>query len=142
MHVARRSIVVMSAGLALVGGLSACGRVDVKDKPSAARPPVEMLVSAAITDRGVHLSPAEIGGGPVRIVVNNQSERTIKASLVRDDGGTTATQYKIDPGQNAAIRTELKRGSYRLIAGKNEEQGAALAVGARRPSSDGELLLP
>lgn len=142
MHVARRSIVVMSAGLALVGGLSACGRVDAKDKPSAARPPVEMLVSAAITDRGVHLSPAEIGGGPVRIVVSNQSARTVKAALVRDDGGTTSTQYKIDPGQNAAIRAEVKRGDYRLIAGKNEAQGASLAVGARRPSSDGELLLP
>lgn len=142
MHVARRSIVVMSAGLALAGGLSACGKVDAKDKPNAARPPVEILVSAAITDSGVHLSPAAVGGGPVRIVVNNQSRRPIRASLVRTDGGTRSTAYKIDPGQNAAIRAEVKRGGYRLVAGKDEAQGAVLDVGARRPSSDGELLLP
>lgn len=141
MHVARRSIVVMSAGLALVGGLSACGKLDQKDKPDASRPPVELLVTAAITDGGVRVSPAEIGGGPVRIVINNQTQRAVRAVLTGDHGGRRATPHKIHPGQNAAIKTQIVRGSYELSAG-DERHAAVIAVGARRPSSDGELLLP
>ncbi|WP_320669606.1 hypothetical protein [Patulibacter defluvii] len=139
---ARRSIVVLSAGLA-VAGLSACGRIDPKDKPSGSRPPAQILLTAAITDRGVDLSRGKVGGGPVRIVISNQTKRNLRTTLVGRDGDRRGTNA-IAPGQVAAIQATLQPDStYRLrTAGSDPVRPAVLRVGGQRKSSDDELLLP
>lgn len=137
----RRTIAVVCTGLAAAGGLTACGRTDPADKPSGSRPPTQLQLSAAVTDRGVSLSPAEIGGGPVRIVINNLTERSVRPRLSR--GGTDAggTRRRIAPGGVATIQADLRKGTYRLTAGRDAAP-AELSVGKRRSSADGELLLP
>lgn len=143
MHVARRSIVVLTAGLSVVG-LTACGRIDPKDKPSGSRPPAQIMLSAAITDRGVDISPARVGGGPVRIVISNQTKRNLRTTLVGASGEDRRGTNAIAPGQVAAIQATLREGStYRLrAAGANPVRPAVLRVGNQRKSSDDELLLP
>lgn len=142
MYVARSQIVKLAAGLALVGGLSACGRLDQASKPAGERPPTTLQLSAAITDRGVSLSPGKVGGGPLRIVVSNQSAKTVRASLGRGSGSARArTRYAIEPGGVATLNADVSKGTWRVSAGKDLAP-ATLVVSARRGSADGELLLP
>jgi hypothetical protein len=141
MH-ARSPIVLMSAA-ALAGGLTACGRVDPSEKPSGSRPPATLQVSAAITDRGVNISPDTVGGGPLRIVISNQSSKAVKATLRPAAAGAASrtTRSAIPPGGVAAIQGTVTRGAWRLQVGK-EIASARLKVTKMRGSSDGELLLP
>lgn len=141
MH-ARSPIVLITVGVLAVGGLSACGRVDASEKPNGSRPPVTLQVSAAITDRGVNLSPERIGGGPLRLVITNQTSKSVKASLRRSGGGAgRTTRSPIEPGGVAAIQGTVTRGTWRVRVGGGIES-ARLVVGKTRGSADGELLLP
>ncbi|WP_210493756.1 hypothetical protein [Patulibacter sp. SYSU D01012] len=137
----RRTIAVVCTGLAAAGGLTACGRTDPADKPNASRPPTQLQLSAAITDRGVSLSPDAVGGGPVRIVINNLTQRSLRPRLTRGGGPTASTRRRVAPGGVATIQADLRKGAYRLTAG-DAVAPAQLTVGRRRPSADGELLLP
>jgi hypothetical protein len=142
MYVARSSIVAMTAGLALAAGLSACGRVDEADKPSAARPPQTLHLSAAVTTRGVLLSPARIGGGPLRIIVSNQTARPVRPTLSGGSDAARATTLRtIAPGGIAALSADVTPGTWRLRAA-GAGRAAELVVGTRRASADGTLSLP
>lgn len=141
MH-ARPSIVLLSTGVLAVCGLTGCGRVDQSEKPNGSRPPATLQISAAITDRSVNISPSEIGGGPVRVVITNQSSKSVKATLAPTSaGGSRSTRDRIPPGGVAAIQATLTRGDWRLRVGRGIDPGR-LEVGRERKSSDGELLLP
>ncbi|WP_026911716.1 hypothetical protein [Patulibacter minatonensis] len=133
----------MSTAVVAGSVLTGCGRVDQKDKPNGSRPPATLQVSAAITDKGVTISPARLGGGPVRIVISNQSTKSVRATLAPSGSGgrTRATKDPIAPGGVAAIQGTVTRGTWRLQAGSGIED-ARLRVGKTRGSSDGELLLP
>jgi hypothetical protein len=138
----RPSIVLLSTGLLAACGLTACGRVDQSEKPDGARPPATLQVSAAITDRGVNLSPETIGGGPVRLVISNQSDKSVRATLVESGGdGERSTRDEIAPGGVAAIQGTVTPGTWRLRVGGGIDS-ASLRVTKTRDSSDGELLLP
>lgn len=141
MH-ARTTIVLLGTGVLATGGLSACGRVDQSEKPNGARPPATLQVSAAITDRGVNVSPARIGGGPLRMVITNQSSKSVRATLAKSGGGgSRSTRDEIPPGGVAAIQGTVTPGTWRVRVGQDIDP-ARLRVTRTRESSDGELLLP
>lgn len=141
MH-ARTTILLLTAGVLAAGGLTACGRVDQAEKPNGTRPPATLQVSAAITDRGVNVSPSRIGGGPVRMVISNQSSKSVKATLAPAGGGAgRTTRDEIPPGGVAAIQGTVDPGSWRVRVGGGIDAGR-LRVTRTRASSDGELLLP
>ncbi len=141
MHALRRSMGLLITSTAVAGGLSACGAVDASDKPTDPRPPADATVRAAITDDGVHISPAEVGGGPIRLIFSNQTTRPVRGTLAGDDD-RRRTKQPVAPGSTATITTIVAEGSYRVIAGKGGERTATLTVGAPRESSDGDLFLP
>jgi hypothetical protein len=142
MH-ARSSIVLMSTGVLAACGLTACGRVDQSEKPNGSRPPATLQISAAITDRGVNVSPEKVGAGPIRMVISNQSSKSVRATLSPSANGATSrsTRDAIPPGGVGAIQGTVDRGTWRLQVGKGIASGR-LSVGKQRESSDGELLLP
>ncbi|MDO9407002.1 hypothetical protein [Patulibacter sp.] len=141
MH-ARPSIVLLSTGVLAASGLAGCGRVDQSEKPNGSRPPATLQLSAAITNRSVNISPSEIGAGPVRIVITNQSSKSVRATLApAAAGGSRTTRDTIPPGGVAAIQGTVGAGSWRLQVGQGIDS-ARLKVGRERKSSDGELLLP
>ncbi|MCK9250966.1 MAG: hypothetical protein M0P31_18545 [Solirubrobacteraceae bacterium] len=144
MHQPRTSIVMTSTVLALASGLLACGRVDDEDRPSGSRPPSQISISAAITDRGVDLAPARVGGGPLRILISNQSDEKVTARLVATDasGDDGPSTKPIEPGGVAAITAVVERGTYRLASSAQGIRPGTLTVGKERESSDDELLLP
>jgi hypothetical protein len=117
MH-ARSSIVLMSAGVLAAGGLTACGRVDPSEKPNGSRPPATLQISAAITDRGVNISPERVGGGPLRMVITNQTSKSVKATLAKSGGGASrSTRSRIEPGGVAAIQGTVTKGTWRVRVG-------------------------
>jgi hypothetical protein len=140
MH-ARSPIVLISAGVLAASGLVGCGRVDQSEKPNGARPPATLQVSAAITDRGVNVSPDRIGGGPLRMVITNQSSKSVRATLQGSGGGARSTRDPIPPGGVAAIQGTVTPGTWSLEVGSGIEP-ARIRVTKMRGSSDGELLLP
>ncbi|MEV4421533.1 hypothetical protein AB0L40_16340 [Patulibacter sp. NPDC049589] len=135
----------MSSALVAAGGLTACGRVSQDDKPNGSRPPQTLQISAAITDRGVNVSPGSVGGGPIRLVISNQSSKAVTATLAPAiaAGGapTRSTNSAIPPGGVAALQATVTKGTWRLQVGLGIASGK-LKVGKTRKSSDGELLLP
>ncbi len=142
MHVLRRSTGLLITGSIAVGALSACGAVDPKDQPTDPRPPAQISVRAAITDDGLHISPSEIGGGPIRLVFSNQTTRPVRGAIAGGDDDRRRTRQPIPPGSTATIQTIVAEGSYQVVAGSGGRREATLTVGEERPSSDGDLFLP
>jgi len=142
MYVLRSSIGLLITGSAVVAALSGCGQVDEKDKPDTARPPAEISIRAAITDDGVHISPAKVGGGPVRLIFANLTTKPVRGAITGGDDDRRRTLKAVAPGSTATITTILEEGSYEVLAGSGSRRTAALTVGADRPSSDGDLFLP
>ena len=126
-------------------GLLASGCGEESDYANEARPPTPIVVSAAITDGRVSVSPRQFGAGPVTLIVTNQTERAQEVTLETNEiggesGGIRQTSGPINPGDTASVKAELDRGTYRV--GVQGGGSASLKVGASRPSAQDELLQP
>jgi hypothetical protein len=132
--------VMLSAVLA-----SACGEED--DYANNARPPKPIVVSAAVTDSAISVSPKEFGAGPVNLIATNQTEKAQEITLETDEigGSEPGIQQRtgpINPGDTATLKADLRPGTYRVAVDGQEIKAAALEVGASRPSAQNELLQP
>jgi hypothetical protein len=124
---------------ALVAG---CGDEDFKNDP---RPPVPVGLSGVIQTDRVTVSPARVGAGPIVITISNQTQRVRTVTL---EGETLVTREgPIQPGDTATIQRTLAPGSYEVRAGsptavRREIEPAMLDIGAERPASNNDLMLP
>lgn len=108
------------------------------------RPPAPINVTAAISGGRVTVSPAQVGAGPVLLIVSNQSPSSQEVSVSSTDGGTTDAPTKsgpINPQGTAEVQVELKPGSYSIDGGKGTRP-ATLTVGGERASAQNQLLQP
>lgn len=128
------TVVVVAAGL-----LTACGSERWANKP---RPPVPVVLTGVVARDGTSVSPARVGGGPVEIVVSNQTRSpqtvTLEGDRVRERTGP------IIPGGTGTLRAELDPGTYLVTAspGGGARASARIVVGRRRGDSSDQLLLP
>ena len=138
---------IRSAGLfaTVVGGLvlGGCGGDDdFKNEP---RPPVPIQLSGVITEDEVSVQPKKLGAGPIVLIVSNQTDRAHTITL---DGPSGREEVgPVNPQDTGRIQHNLEQGSYEVRAGSDqavEEEiaPAELAVGPKRPSSSGDVLLP
>ena len=109
------------------------------------RPPVPVQLTGVVTDKGVTISPGRVGGGPVILIVSNQTQNAHTITL--EGGGTTDTVGPISPLDTAKLQSTLKQGRYTVKAGSPAATSAqikpgTLSVGPERSSSSGQLLLP
>ena len=124
---------------------SGCG--DEDDYANEARPPTPIVVSAAITDGRVSVSPRQFGAGPVTLIVANQTERAQEISLETDEIGGSGPGIEqrsgpINPGDTASLKADLRPGTYSVgVVGRGVGM-ASLRVGRPRPSAQDELLQP
>jgi hypothetical protein len=124
---------------ALVAG---CGDEDFKNDP---RPPVPVGLSGVIQSDRVAVPPARVGAGPIVITISNQTQRVRTVTL---EGETLVTREgPIKPGDTATIQRTLAPGSYEVRAGsptavRREIEPAMLDIGAERPASNNDLMLP
>jgi hypothetical protein len=139
-----RALALMAACAAAAAVLGACG--DDEDYANRPRPPAPITVTAAITGRGVDVSPAKFGAGPVVLIVSNQTEESLKLTLETEDvasgPGITASTDPIDPAGTSQIKADLREGSYTLAADGDGIRPASLDVGEPRPSAQNDLLQP
>lgn len=135
--------VAMSAA-ALVGVLAVDGCGNKGRYANDPRPPEPLNVTAAITDRNITLSPPRVGGGPILLIVSNQSGSS-QDITVTSTGSTSndapAKTGLINPQGTGEVQVNLKPGSYEVAASKGS-QPATLTVGPQRGSSQNEVLQP
>lgn len=129
----------------LAVAIAGCGSGgDYKNDP---RPPSPINVTAYVSDKSVSVSPATFGGGPIVVIVTNQSRRSQDVTLQTDTLGSGTTGIKqttglINPGQTGQIKVDVAEGSYKLAVGDTAIKAANVTVGPQRPSSQNELLQP
>lgn len=138
---------IRSAGLlaAIAGALvlGGCGGDD--DFENDPRPPIPVQLSGVITESEVSVEPREIGAGPIVLIVSNQTDQAHSITLEGPSGREEVGP--INPQDTGRIQHNLDQGSYEVRAGSDaavdkEIEPAKLAVGPRRPSSSGDVLLP
>jgi hypothetical protein len=135
-------VVVVLVMAAVVGGCGA--KADYANKP---RPPAPITVTAAIDKTRVRVSEPKFGGGPVVILISNQSGADQKVTLESDElgaahGGIKRSTGTIAPRSTGQLKVDADEGSYTLSASGGNVAPVTLTVGQRRRSSQNDLLLP
>ncbi len=121
-----------------------CGNDDFANAP---RPPAAIVVSAAILQRGVSVSPDRFGAGTITLKVTNQtasSQRLVLRSRGLASGGRAVDQSTgpINPSDTATLTADLDQGAYLVTASRGAIPPATIRVGARRRSAQNRLLQP
>ncbi|MBK5218747.1 MAG: hypothetical protein JJE35_03020 [Thermoleophilia bacterium] len=131
-----------AAGLLLALALAGCGSdTSYDNKP---RPPEPIVVSASISTRSVSVSPTAFGGGPITIVITNQSDETqqLTVETAGAEAGITQKTGPINPGDTASMKLLVTKGLYRVSVSGDGIKPGRLAVGSSRPSSQNDVLQP
>ena len=131
--------------LLLAGAVFLAGCGGGSDFKNEARPPTPVQLTGVISDKGVTVSPGRVGGGPVILLISNQTQRPHTITL--EGGGTTDTVGPINPLDTAKLQQTLKPGQYTVKAGSpaaaaRQLKPGVLSVGPQRSSSSNQLLLP
>ena len=139
-----RFIAAAAAVAAVVA--SGCGGEE-GDYANTPRPPTPITVGATILSDSLSVSPKSIGGGPVTLLVSNQTEKTQEITLETDEIGGDAPGIEqntgpINPGDTAQIKADLRRGTYKVSVGDSGIGAVTLRVGPQRESAQDELLQP
>lgn len=108
------------------------------------RPPAPIVVSASISPRGVSVSPAEFGAGPIDLIVTNQTgaSRQVTLETAGRARGIRQEAGPINPRDTATLRADVASGLYRLRVSGSAIAPATLRVGAKRASAQNDLLQP
>jgi hypothetical protein len=150
----RRSATVTLVVVAGVG-LAACGSSG-GHFANLPRPPSPVNLTVYINNQRVSLSPASVGAGPVVFIVTNQANRAESVTILPagvEAGQPVADTGPISPQATAQVKVNLSMGAYTVAttsSGGTEAAAAAqpgiqpalLRIGAQRPSSSGQLLIP
>jgi hypothetical protein len=131
--------------LGAVALASGCGEED--DYKNEPRPAAPIVVSAAITQDRVSVSPRNFGAGPITLIVTNQTESAQELTLETDEigGGAPGIEQEtgpISPGDTASLKADLREGTYRVGVNGRGIAEAALDVGEPRESAQDQLLQP
>jgi hypothetical protein len=128
--------------------LASCGSDD-STRSNSERPPVPIVISAAINDDAISVSPTRFGAGPITLIISNQSTSSQQVTLeTADDPGGSSPGVKaietgpISPRETASVKGEVKQGTYALRVGADGVRAARIVVGKQRPSAQNELLQP
>jgi hypothetical protein len=143
-----RQAAIAACVLAVAGALSSCGGSDHVYK-NAARPPSPIVISAAINDSSVVVSPKRFGAGPITLIISNQSSQSQQVTLETDsEPGDSGPGQKaiqtgpINPRETASVKGQVVRGVYALRVGGEDIRAARVTVGRQRASAQNELLNP
>ncbi len=130
--------------VAVAGLLALAGCGDDGDHVNKDRPPSTINVTAAIAGREIHVSPRRFGGGPMRLIVSNQTGREQELTLETAGraSGVTGTTGAIRAAGTGTLQMDVPEGAYEIRAADRRIRPALLRVGAQRPSAQNELLLP
>ncbi len=130
---------LVAAGPAM--GIAGCGANT--SYANRARPASPVMVSGAIDDQRVRLSPTAVGAGPVDVIVANLTATEQRLTFETDGrSGGIRSSTSVAASDTTTMQVTPRRGGYRLSVRDRGVQPARLTVGAPRPSAQDELLQP
>jgi hypothetical protein len=136
----RAGMLALAGALAL--GLGACGEKE-EDFANNPRPAASIHVSASVDSKQVSVSPDRIGAGLTNLTVANLSDQPVTVTLVGPGPADNPSTDEIPAGGVGGVMAELAEGDYAVTAGGRANlRPDRLTVGAPRPGSQDELLLP
>lgn len=131
------------AGLATALALAGCGEEDTyKNDP---RPPMTIVITAAILPDKVSVSPSEFGAGPISLTIANETDASQRISIVRQVNGQPQANEQtgpINPHDTATLKADVEEGEYEIRVESDGIAPARVAVGPQRESAQNELLQP
>ncbi len=135
--------VVAVGALALM--LSACG--SGSNYANNPRPPMPIVVTAAITKQRVEVSPTSIGGGLIKLVVTNLTGSSQQLTLKGNQSGGYSAPISqqtgpINPQDTGSLSANVTQGSYSVQVQQASIKAGTVQVGAERNSSQNQVLLP
>jgi hypothetical protein len=134
------------ATLVVLAGLcSGCG--DSASYANADRPPAPISISIAVTGERIAVSPDRVGGGPVVLLIANESGRSRDVTLTAAGDGRScvadeASSGPINPQDAARISLGLVEGTCKIGVADGRIPPARLIVGRERKSAQQDLLQP
>ena len=112
------------------------------------RPPVPIQLNASLMPKKISLSPNQIGGGPVTLIVSNLTATEQRITFGANSPSGTS-ELRIDsqsatiaPNNTASMKAELSEGTYSLSVEGESIPTAVLNVSGERPSAQNDLMLP
>jgi hypothetical protein len=138
---------VAACALVFALALAACGSSGHQYK-NAARPPAPIVISAAIDDQRVSISPKRFGAGPITLLISNQSNATQQVTLETVDAPGSGPGKKavetgpINPRETASVKAVVEQGTYQLHTAGGGVRPVKLTIGRPRPSAQNDLLQP
>jgi hypothetical protein len=130
--------------LALLIGVAGCGGGPRENRP---RPPVPVMLTAAIHPDGVQVSPAAVGAGTIVLVVSNQSKTPQTVTFETDElagktGANRASSPEIPPSATGRLTIIARQGTYSVHTADGAIRAARVKIGPPRKSAQDDLLLP
>jgi hypothetical protein len=133
--------------LVLIGVLlfAGCGGSDQRE--NELRPPVPVVMTAAIQEDVVRVSPGSVGAGPITLVVANQTDAPQTVRFETDElggerGGNRASSPEIAPRGTGRLTIDAREGTYAVRASGKAIRAARVEVGPERESGQDRVLLP
>ena len=134
--------VLALAALALVG----CG---TKERTAnELRPPLPIQLDASLMPKKISLSPNQIGGGPITLIVSNLtgSDQRVTFGTNSPSGSSDlridSQSATIAPNNTATMKADLTDGTYSLSVEDDAIPASLLSVSGERPSAQNDLMLP
>ena len=144
LNVPRKTSLTLLPLVALI--FAGCG---TKERTSnELRPPVPIQLNASLMPKKISLSPSQIGGGPVTLIVSNLTATEQRITFGANSPSGTS-ELRIDsqsatiaPNNTASMKAELSEGTYSLSVEGESIPTAVLNVSGERPSAQNDLMLP
>lgn len=138
--------IAMLAGTALAA--SACG--STARGVTTPRPPAPVNLTVYIDNSRVSVSPTTVGAGPVAFIITNQASQAESLAILHPGasaGQPLADTGPINPQGTAQVTVNFSApGSYSVATGDagsgSSIRAALIHIGAKRASSDNQLLQP
>lgn len=133
--------------LALIGVLVAVAGCGGSERENELRPPVPVVMTAAIQDDLVRVSPRSVGAGPITLVVANQTDEPQTVSFETDElggerGGNRASSPRIAPSGTGRLMIDAREGTYAVRVSDDAIKAARIEIGPARESGQDRVLLP
>jgi hypothetical protein len=137
--------ITVAAAALLATAAAGCG--DTEPRTNLPRPPAPVMLTAAIHEDLIQVSPARVGAGPIVLVVSNQTGHPQRVTFETDElgsnrAGRTASTPVIAPQGTGRLTIDARSGRYAVHTRERTIRAARVRVGAPRKSSQNDLLLP
>jgi len=112
------------------------------------RPPVPIQLNASLMPKKISISPKQIGGGPVTLIVSNLTGIDQRITFGSNSPSGTSDlrldsqSATIAPNDTALMKADLTDGTYTLSVQDDSIPASLLNVSGQRPSGQNDLMLP